>query len=110
MSYAVTKKKDRIFKGFVAGYVILSLIDLGQTLYGLSIGFEEGNSIVKPIEDNFLLLSTIKIIGIVLVVLLYNQLWTKHTKFHKIIIALTKVIFGLQLLVVIWNTLVLVVG
>ena len=110
MKYPVTKREDRVYKGFTVGYVIASLTDLGQTLYGLSNGFEEGNPIVKPIAHNIFLLSFLKILGIILIVYLLIRLWNKHDNHHKVVVATPVSVFIMQMIAVLWNALVLVVG
>ena len=108
MNYPVTRKEDKIFKGFVFAYVLASFIDLVQTLYGLSIGCIEKNPIVAPISHNLPLFIMVKFIGTALVAWLCNFLWTNHDNIHKAVTVVPKILFGMQFLVVIWNTFVLV--
>ena len=110
MEYPVTQREDRIYKGFTVGYVIASFTDLGQTLYGLSNGFKEGNPIAKHIANNFFFLSSFKILGIIGIVFLLLWLWNKQDNHHKIVVVVPIVVFIMQMLAVIWNTLVLVLG
>ena len=110
MEYPVTTEETKNFYGFTVGYAFMSMVDLVQTLYGVNNGFEEGNPMVKPFASNNISLSVIKILGTLGVTLMLIRLWVKHDNNHKAVVAIPKIVFGMQTIAVCWNFLVLMTG
>jgi len=100
---------NKTFKYLLVSYAVLGMVDLIQTVYGLSVGFGEANIFVHGFMDNVFLLSCYKIVGTGVIIGIAMWLHYRLKEYNATEIALVVVGFGIfiQGLTVINNFLVL---
>ena len=70
--------KKRIYIAMVFVYILANVIDLGQTIYGVSIGLHESNPLAAIFVDNVLYLSFFKVAGVALLLIACSWLFQRN--------------------------------
>ena len=99
------KKKKRIYIALILIYILANVIDLGQTIYGVSIGLHESNPLAALFVDSAFYLSFFKVAGVAFLLVICSWLFRRN---KGITLFTVSVIVIMQFIAIVNNFLLLI--